>query len=113
VDDDQQHHDSCQDHEVGIEEKHDARVIEAPLALQAAGCLCHAPRSHQQSKRLPRRSVQVLDVREPRQTQTGGKRAQREKNRARQRFLPYIEEIQTKPHNLPLYRGGTGRFIKG
>lgn len=66
-------YDRRKDHQVGVEENEDAGVVEAPLALKAAGRLRHAPRSNQQSENLPVRAVKVLDVRKAGKAQAGYK----------------------------------------
>ena len=74
-------------------------MVEAPLSLEAAGCLCHAPYCNQQSENLPVGAVEVLYVRKAGEVQAGGKCAEREKNGADERFLPQAEDLEEMVHN--------------
>jgi hypothetical protein len=74
-------------------------VVEAPLALEAAGGLCHAPHGNQQSENLPVGAVEVFNVREAGKVQAGGKCAQRQENGADERFLPQAEDQEEMMHN--------------
>lgn len=74
-------------------------MVEAPLALDAAGGLCHAPYCNQQSENLPVGAVEVFNVREAGEVQAGGKCAEREKDGAHERFLPQAEDQEEMMHN--------------
>jgi len=49
----EEHDNRGEDQEVGVEKEHDAGVVEAPAALQAAGGFSHAPGADEQSEKLP------------------------------------------------------------
>jgi hypothetical protein len=101
-------HDCGKDHEVGIQEEEHAGVVEAPLALEAAGGFGHAPQGDQQSENLPVGAVEVFYVREAGEAQAGGKCAEREKNGAHERFLPQAEDLKEMMHNSSEYAAGVG-----
>jgi len=103
-----QNHNGRKDHQVGIEQDEHAGMVEAPSALQAAGCLRHAPRGNQQGKNLPSRAAQVSDERKPGQTQAGREGAQRESDGANERRLPQAKDGNEETHNPSMYRGGRG-----
>jgi hypothetical protein len=104
-------HDCGENHELRVKKDEYAGVVEAPFALEAAGCLCHTPQSYQQSENLPVGSVEVFYVWEAGKVQAGGKCAEREKNSADQRFLPQAEdseEMMHNPFNVRCLRGPGG-----
>jgi|GEM_PF-4722791 len=103
---DKHEHDCRDNHEVGIQEDEYTSVVEAPFALEAAGCLGHAPYGNQQSENLPVGALEVFYVREAGEAQAGGKCAEREKNGADERFLPQAEDREEMMHNPSMYRGG-------
>jgi hypothetical protein len=71
-----------ENHEVGIEQKEHAGVVEAPTALQAAGRLSHTPGGNEKREKLPMRAVQISNVGKSGKPETGGKCAQRQENGA-------------------------------
>ena len=81
-------------------------MVEAPAALEAAGCLCHAAGGNEQSENLPARAVEVLDMRKASEAQAGRERAQRKQDGARQRPLPKAKDRKAETHNLSMYRDG-------
>ena len=92
-------HDCGENHELGVKKDEYAGVVEAPLALEAAGGLSHAPYGDQQSENLPVGAVEVFYMREAGEVQAGGKCAEREKNGADERFLPQAEDREEMMHN--------------
>jgi hypothetical protein len=83
-------------------------VVEAPLALEAAGGFGHAPQGDQQSENLPVGAVEVLYVRKAGKVQAGGKCTEREDDGADERFLPQAEDQEEMMHNTSEYAGGAG-----
>jgi hypothetical protein len=59
----------CEDHEVGVKQDQNARVIQAPLATHASTSFGHSPCGDQERCELPRRTVQLFDMRKARQQQ--------------------------------------------
>ena len=53
-------HDCGENHELRVKKDEYAGVVEAPFALEAAGCLGHAPHSNQQSENLPVGAVEAF-----------------------------------------------------
>jgi len=86
--DSQKNDDGGEHHEVGIEKKQHASVVETPSALKTARCFRHAPTTHQQGKNLPRRAVKVFDVGKTGEAQAAEESAEREHDGAHQRALP-------------------------
>ena len=76
-------------------------MVEAPLALEAAGGLGHSPRGNQQSENLPPGAVKILNMRKAGKVEAGGECAQREENSARELpvFPPSIEK--GSPEGVP------------
>lgn len=81
-------------------------MVEAPLALEAAGGLGHSPRGNQQSENLPPGAVKILNMRKAGKVEAGGECAQREENSARERFLAQAEDGEDEMHNPSMYAGG-------
>src|SRR5580698_9455415 len=78
----QQEHDPGKDHQIGIEQDEDSGVVGTPFTAQATGCFCHAPRGYYEGQKLPMRTVQIVDVRESGQAQTGRECSQRKEHGA-------------------------------
>ncbi len=74
--------DQGENHQVRVEKQEDAGVVEAPFASEAPAGLGHSPTGDQQDQPLPRRAVQILDVRKARQQQASDEGAQGEHNAA-------------------------------
>lgn len=91
--------DSRQNDEVGVEDDENASMVKAPLATQAARGFSRAADGGQQGHVLPGRAVQMLDVREAGEPETGCECTHGEQYSARQRLMPQAEDVQTGKHN--------------
>ncbi len=58
-------------------------MVKIPGLAHAAHCLHHSPAGERQSKNLPIRAMQIIDIREAGQVQAGEKRTESEQNTTR------------------------------
>jgi len=87
-----------QNHEIGVEQQQDACMIEAPSAMQAARCLAHSPQGDHKRKDLPGGTMKSFDMGKAGQQQAAAKSSERQKDAAREGFLPQAEDGEEGKH---------------
>lgn len=88
-----------EDHELGIEQEHNAGMVKAPPLSDAARGFAQPPARGQHREHLPARSVQILNIRKAGKKEAGRKRAQGQTYAAHQTFLPQMKKGKLHDHN--------------
>lgn len=94
-----QEDDEHEDHEVVVKHEENRRMIEAPLALQAARGFCHGPQGDDEDGPLPARTVKPLNVREACEPEAGEEGDKGQQHGAHERALTQAEDGEEGKHD--------------